>query len=34
VTPAKPDGDPWVSLTYAGLWTEPSATRPAMIWGP
>ena len=34
VTPALPDGDPWVSLTYAGLWTEPAGTRPAAIWGP
>jgi predicted acylesterase/phospholipase RssA len=32
VTPAKPDGDPWVSLTYGGLWTEAAGTRPATIW--
>jgi hypothetical protein len=31
-TPAEPDGDPWVSLGYGGLWTEPAAARPALIW--
>ena len=31
---AMPDGDPWMSLTYAGQWTEPAGARPAPIWAP
>jgi hypothetical protein len=34
VTPSKPNGDPWVSLSYSDVWTEPAGTRPPMIWGP
>jgi hypothetical protein len=30
--PADPNGDPWVSLGYAGLWTEPAGARPALLW--
>jgi NTE family protein len=34
VTPAQPDGDPWVSLTFTDHWTEPAGSRPAPIWSP
>ncbi|MEU5261149.1 patatin-like phospholipase family protein [Amycolatopsis sp. NPDC021455] len=30
-TPATPDGDPWVSLTYGSVWTVPPGTPPPSL---